>query len=745
MTRDLLDTAIAIIFTASVTLVAQPLCAKTIHVSVDGDDAHAGSFQSPLRTIQHAADQAKPGDVITVHQGVYRERIDPPRGGTSDDTRIVFQAAEGEHVEIKGSEVIKGWKKVRNDTWEATIPNEFFGTFNPYSDVIHGDWFRPMKQTHHTGAVYQNSHWLVEAASIEDVLKPFGENNQKAEQYLLNLAWLRPKNGQKTSVDKASARHGVETAECSEGGSCVGWIDHGDWIQFNEFHFGNSTKQVELRVSAIVAGSIVELRQDSPEGELLGSCVVPRTGGWQEWTSVVAQIKPASGNRTLCVVFKQPQTDGLWFAEVDATNTRILAQFKEINPNESEVEINVRQAVFYPSKPGIDYLSLSGFSMMHAATPWAPPTAEQIGLVGTHWSKGWIIEDNEIRHSTCTGITLGKYGDEFDNTSENTAEGYVETINRALENGWAKDNVGHHIVRNNHISHCEQSGIVGSMGAIFSAVTDNTIHDIHVRRLFGGAEMAGIKFHAPIDCLISNNHIYNTCLGIWLDWMTQGTRVTRNFLHDNSRDLYVEVNHGPFLVDNNLLLSPVSVNVNSCGGAFVHNLFAGEITVKHNERRETPYHKAHSTEVVDLHGNPSGDDRYFNNIFVGHGLQAYDEATLPVFMTDNIFVHGAKASKHETDAMILSNGDPELELVHRTDGIHLRLKLDETWASKTCDIVTTETLGVAKAPNLPFVMPDGASYQIDTDFYGNKRKPNATTAGPFANRMSDLLITKAIQ
>ena len=63
--------------------------------------------------------------------------------------------------------------------------------------------------------------------------------------------------------------------------------------------------------------------------------------------------------------------------------------------------------------------------MRHAATPWAPPTAEQVGLIGTHWSKGWIIEDNVVSHSICSGIALGKYGDEFDNTSADTAEGYV--------------------------------------------------------------------------------------------------------------------------------------------------------------------------------------------------------------------------------------------------------------------------------------------------------------------------------
>ena len=46
-------------------------------------------------------------------------------------------------------------------------------------------------------------------------------------------------------------------------------------------------------------------------------------------------------------------------------------------------------------------------------------------------------------------------------------------------------------------------------------VTGNAIHDIHVHRLFSGAEMAGIKFHGAIDVEISHNHIYRTVRGIW--------------------------------------------------------------------------------------------------------------------------------------------------------------------------------------------------------------------------------------
>ena len=56
--------------------------------------------------------------------------------------------------------------------------------------------------------------------------------------------------------------------------------------------------------------------------------------------------------------------------------------------------------------------------------------------------------------------------------------------------------------------------------------------------------------------------------------------------------------------------------VNSQGGAYVHNLIAGQVNVLYGEKRETPYLKVHSTEVAGLAPNRSGDERYFNTIFV---------------------------------------------------------------------------------------------------------------------------------
>jgi len=599
MTKPFTRRILAILIALAIAAAAH---ATTFHVSLSGSDSNPGTLAAPFRTIQHAADIAQPGDVITVHAGTYRERVSPPRGGTSDTNRIVYQAASGEKVIITGSEPAKNWIRVHGDVWKTTLPNSFFGKFNPYSDVIHGDWFDPMGWQHHTGAVYLDGQWLREARTLD------------------------------------------------------------------------------------------------------------------------ALLRPTSG-------------EPLWFGQVDHQTTTIWAQFVGVDPNRHQVEINVRQTVFYPAKTGINYITVRGFILENAATPWAPPTAEQIGVIGPHWSKGWIIENNVVRNSICSGISLGKYGDRFDNTSANTAEGYVATIRRALADGWSTDTIGHHIVRNNEIYNCGQTGIVGSMGAAFSTVTGNTIHDIHVRRDFSGAEIAGIKFHGAVDVRIVHNHIFRTPLGLWLDWMAQGTWVAQNLFHDNDTDAFVEVDHGPFVFANNLLLSSLSLTDNSQGGAYVHNLFAGSIDRLPYDSRETPWLQPHSTAIAGLHDNPPGDSRYLNNLFVQRPrLGVYNRVPLPMQMDGNVYLDGARPSRFDTHAVVDPGVDPHLKLVSRPAGIYLKIDFEKSWAdAEPRKLVTSALLGTTAISHLPYSQPDGSPLRIATGYFGNPRNPSNPAPGPFAS------------
>ena len=53
------------------------------YVSIDGNDANDGTQAKPWRTIQKAANSAKPGDIVYVRGGTYKERIQINVSGTS--------------------------------------------------------------------------------------------------------------------------------------------------------------------------------------------------------------------------------------------------------------------------------------------------------------------------------------------------------------------------------------------------------------------------------------------------------------------------------------------------------------------------------------------------------------------------------------------------------------------------------------------------------------------------------------
>jgi alpha-N-arabinofuranosidase len=151
--------------------------------------------------------------------------------------------------------------------------------------------------------------------------------------------------------------------------------------------------------------------------------------------------------------------------------------------------------------------------------------------------------------------------------------------------------------------------------------------------------------------------------------------------------------------------------------------------------------------VAGLQKIPGGDDRFYNNIFVGpaSGLVQYDKAAQPMQMAGNVFLKGAKPSKSEQDPLVLSESDPAIKLVEKADGLYIEIVPDKAWAQKQRQLVTTELLGKAKVPDLPYEQPDGSPLRIDTDYLGKKRPEQNPTAGPFENPGQGELVLKVWQ
>lgn len=616
------------------------------HVSKMGSDFNPGTAEEPFLTIQKAADIAVAGDKVVVHEGLYREWVRPMNGGLNDNCRIVYEAAEEEHVSISGSERITGWSRVKGNVWKVSIDNEFFGEFNPYAHSVRGDWMlEPFEHEVHVGEVYLNGMSFYEASSLEKIYKP-------VPRYASSL---------------------------------------GTW------------------------------------------------GGRRE------------------EILKPENTVYQWYCEVDNRNTTIYANFQGVDPNEEVVEINVRKFCFFPKKTGLNYITVRGFEMMHAATSWAPPTAMQEGLIGTNWSKGWMIENNRIHDAKCSAISIGKEGSTGDNefTKYHRKPGYqyqMEAVFKARNIGWSRERVGSHIIRNNVIYDCGQNGIVGHLGCVFSEIYGNEIYNIAVKHEFFGHEIAGIKLHAAIDVQIHHNYIHNCSLGTWLDWQAQGIRVSSNIYDKNNRDLMVEVTHGPHLVDNNIFTSPYAFDNAAQGGAFVHNLCCGFTNYYPVPDRATPYHLPHSTEVLGTVPVYGFDDRWYQNIFgggkeegrsygtahyngaptsmeeyverflaLGRGdVEQYTQVKQPAYINGNVYLNGAQAFDREEN-FCKNEKDPEVKITQEDSDVYLEIMLPKEAMELSAEIISTQKLGTVRIVEQRFERPDGSAFVLTEDLIGTER------------------------
>jgi hypothetical protein len=155
-------------YAAVITPVFSKISAREIHVAKTGSDSASGSQADPLLTINKAASIAQSGDTVTVHAGTYCEWVKPPRGGTSESSRITYSAAKGEKVFIKGSERITSWTHQDGGVWRVELPNSFFGDYNPYALNVSGGWLN-YGNWHHRGDVYLNGEAFYEKETAEEV------------------------------------------------------------------------------------------------------------------------------------------------------------------------------------------------------------------------------------------------------------------------------------------------------------------------------------------------------------------------------------------------------------------------------------------------------------------------------------------------------------------------------------------------------------------------------------------------
>jgi alpha-N-arabinofuranosidase len=406
-----------------------------------------------------------------------------------------------------------------------------------------------------------------------------------------------------------------------------------------------------------------------------------------------------------------------WLCRVNNKVTTIRANFGKANPNKELTEINVRESLFMPEISGLKYITIDGLNFMHAAANWAPPVLElQTGAVGPRMGKHWIIENCTITNARCVGIILGHApGVDYSDI----------------------DAYGDHIIRNNIIRRCGQAGIAGQKGATRSVISGNLIEDTNYRKEFGGWETAAIKFHNSVDTIISGNLIRGVfrqmqgAFGIWIDYANQGIRITGNVIYNTeAANVFLEMNHGPILVDNNILVGQPTRS-NSEATVFAHNLFVDcGYEYSQDIKRRSQFYKPHTTQGVGSKTGTAQDDKWFNNIFIRQGLN--EVKTASGYTSDyNVFLEEAKGSSFGDENSIVDSYATDFTIKDNSLGTTITFSINDTPFRVKGPQVNAELVGVFPTVGQTIEDRYGHPIKVDTDING--RKYSRPIAGPLAD------------
>jgi hypothetical protein len=190
----------------------------------DASDEIAGTLEAPWKTISRAAKTLEPGDTAIIYSGVYREYVEPARGGTPG-LPITYRSAEGQEVIVTGADIVTGWTRVNEGVWKKepwphrfpTHPNdERHHLIGRCEQVIVGG--KLLKHVESLDDVSPGAFFADTKARVLYVSPPDGVdlNEQKVEASVRPLCFGTPRGGEPLShvrLSGISIRYAANSAQ----------------------------------------------------------------------------------------------------------------------------------------------------------------------------------------------------------------------------------------------------------------------------------------------------------------------------------------------------------------------------------------------------------------------------------------------------------------------------------------------------------------------------------------------------
>ena len=192
------------------------------------------------------------------------------------------------------------------------------------------------------------------------------------------------------------------------GRSQLAFIDHGDWVRYEDRSLDGIT-HVTFRVASAGAGGTISLRQDSPEGAVLGRTQVPLTGGWQQFVDVTMPVTPTSGVSDLVLLFENASSASGLF-----NINRVLFEGPEFAPDPTSNPWGLETSLFASSDwtgtpttrvdPGVSWYwggdaPAAGFATRPFSTRWQGrlivPTTGSLRLFAQSWGTARVVIDGD--------------------------------------------------------------------------------------------------------------------------------------------------------------------------------------------------------------------------------------------------------------------------------------------------------------------------------------------------------------
>lgn len=387
--------------------------------------------------------------------------------------------------------------------------------------------------------------------------------------------------------------------------------------------------------------------------------------------------------------------DGAYWVEPDGL-TLHLRPAGNVNPNAATFEVTNQGFIFAPEQYGLGYIRVRGLVIEHSGNCFPRP---QQGALSTQRGHHWIIEENTVRECNAIGIDIG---DQFDTAGPKLAQG------------------GRHVVRRNTITDCGVGGIEG-LGIAHTLIEENIIRRCGWQRTWRIYEVAGIKVHCTLSCLVRRNLVTDTidAPGIWLDYANRNSRVTRNVIvgtECSNGGIFMEASQAPNMVDTNFVWATRGNGIyqHDCDELVIAHNFVGQSTENALRMQICKGRK------VMGRLSTAKRNKVLSNVFIGGSMLSISD---PENTSDyNVFAPGTKPF--------------DLAAWQATHGWDRHSVMADVEASFDLDTLELTWSAGSKIPKCPAVE------RITHDFFDRPREAGGASPGPFGPVPSD---TKRIQ